>query len=45
MAPKCARLTSGPEWNYQANAEAVLRWECNDRVVYGLHRIHEDPAP
>ena len=26
---------------YQASAEVVLRWERSDRVVSGLHEIHE----
>jgi len=30
---------------YQASAEVVLRWERSDRVVSGLHEIHEVAGP
>ena len=30
-----------PLVNYRGSEEADLRWECNDRVVPGLHEIHE----
>ena len=30
-----------PLVSYRANAEAILRWERSDRVVHGLHEIHE----
>ena len=30
-----------PLVSYRASAEAVLRWECNDRVVSRLHEIRK----